>query len=372
MKIRQYSSVETQQHIPKVRFKEVLKYNLIFWGFWNIFYGIVFARVIHTLLIFGFFNSLFSTIPLFLLSLLLWPVCRWLRFDRFPRILFIVLHFIGAIFYSLIWLGLSGLFLYAVFREMFFQMMNPFEIAGWQFPVGVTFYLMVIGGYYSLIYHREIQAKQAQMARMELLVREAQLAVLKNQINPHFLFNVLNSLNALIGRDTSRARQVLFNLSELLRISLNTQKRTLVPLKEELHFAHLYLNLEKIRLGERLLYREKVEESLLNQPFPAILLQPLLENAIKHGISRIPRGGTIELNIFTKKDTIHVQLTNDLPEDYSAEVSAQNPHGLGQKNLKERLENLFGQNFRFTAKRETTGKYSVNIEIPQNISGEVV
>ncbi len=348
----------------KVTFKEILKYNLIFWGFWNLFYGIIFARMLHMLFIFGLFNSLFSTIPLFLLSLLLWPVCRWLKFEGVPRGVFVLLHLVGALLYSTLWLGISGLILYAVFQEMFFKMMEPYQVAGWQFPVGVTFYLMVIGGYYSLIYYREIQVKQSQMAEMKLLMRDAQLTVLKNQLNPHFLFNVLNSLNALIGQHPQEARQVLLNLSQLLRMSLNAQKKSMVPLKEEIQFVHLYLELEKVRLGERLHYVEKVDPGLLESKVPVMLLQPLVENAIQHGISRIPSGGTIELVISAKGQHIHLSLINDTGEILPERTGGKSGSGIGQKNLRERLANLYGEEYDFSVRKDISGKYQVSIEIP--------
>jgi len=349
----------------KIPFRTILKYNLYFWSVWWVFYAILFSHNTGLLMIFSMFYSLLSVIPLFLLSLLLWPICRKLKFTRTPKILFILIHLVGANLYTVLWLALNFGSIYLIYGYMLRHMFDVWNTMGWQYPSGITFYLMVTGGYYSLIYYQEIKLRERKEVQLQLLLRDAQLNALKNQMNPHFLFNSLNSINALITAHPEKARSMLVRLSDLLRLSLTTQTRAFVPLHTELEFAHSYLEIEKIRLGKRLSYSEQVADDLRDAEVPVMILQPLLENAIKHGIAPSTRRGSVRLQIEDSLSGLVIQVQNSVAEGVLGEGNGTSTgNGVGLENLKKRLSTIYGNNFRMEHGWLPDGNFRVTIEIP--------
>ncbi|MBW7867518.1 MAG: histidine kinase [Brumimicrobium sp.] len=184
---------------------------------------------------------------------------------------------------------------------------------------------------------------------------KTELKVLRDQLNPHFLFNSLNSIRALIETDPYHAKSAITNLSNLLRSSLALGKKTLVNLDEEIYLITEYLKLEKIRYEERLHYEinNNVHEPVIIPPF---LLQGMIENAIKHGISRLVNGGNIEININFKDDKLFLEVINS--GKFSQEKEIDKPESrVGVENTRRRLDLLYGENAQF------------NI---QNIEGDLV
>jgi hypothetical protein len=182
--------------------------------------------------------------------------------------------------------------------------------------------------------------------RLTATVKEAELRALKSQVNPHFIFNALNSLRALIEEDPARARQAVTQLANLLRYSLQSGQLETVPLDDELRVVNDYLALEQVRHEERLRLRLDIASDTLHLPIPPMLLQTLVENAVKYGISASPDGG--EIAIITRREAggLHLQVTNPgeiapaspAKPSKSAAVST----GVGLRNAADRLRLLFG------------------------------
>ncbi len=171
----------------------------------------------------------------------------------------------------------------------------------------VVLYIMISGLNFSIKFYKELKEKELVAERLKALASEAKFKALKSQIHPHFLFNTLNSVNALVIENPRQARKMVDQLSGLLRMSLDSQDKTLMPLKTELKFAHLYLEIEKVRFGNKLDYLEEVDPELLDVFFPAMVLQPLLENAVKHGIAKSRKGGAIRLAIERREDKLRIK-----------------------------------------------------------------
>ncbi|HRI82907.1 MAG TPA: histidine kinase [Opitutaceae bacterium] len=178
--------------------------------------------------------------------------------------------------------------------------------------------------------------------RLTATVKEAELRALKSQVNPHFIFNALNSLRALIDEDPARARQAVTQLANLLRYSLQSGQLETVPFEDELRIVNDYLALEQVRHEERLRLRLDVAPETLHLPVPPMLLQTLVENAVKYGISQSPEGG--EIAIIARRETggLRLQVTNPgvltTPAPKAATVST----GVGLRNAAERMRLLFG------------------------------
>jgi two-component sensor histidine kinase len=215
----------------------------------------------------------------------------------------------------------------------------PILVAGW---INCTILFLIWHAlYYS--YHLFDRFNRMEIDRLRLMatVKHAELRALKSQLNPHFIFNALNSLRALIDEDPQRARSAVTQLANLLRYSLQSGQLETVPFEEELKVVKDYLSLEQVRHEERLRLRLDVSEEALTWLIPPMLLQTLVENAVKYGISTRPQGGEIGIAARVKDDSLVLQVTN--PGHLEAAPQKSGSTGLGLINAAERLRLLLGE-----------------------------
>ena len=211
--------------------------------------------------------------------------------------------------------------------------------------LGILLYLASVAlSYLMLAQDRALEAER-KGAELQLLAQESELKALRAQLNPHFLFNSLNSLSALTAVDPARAREMCVLLSDFLRRSLGLGERRLVPLREELDLARAYLAIEQIRFGSRLQLAWAVDPEAEPALLPTLLLQPLVENAIKHGIAALPEGGTLSLSAEVTEGHVILRVENPMDGD------APTPQGLGigLRQVRQRLLGRFGSRARFEA-----------------------
>lgn len=199
--------------------------------------------------------------------------------------------------------------------------------------------------------------------RAELLAREAQLKALKAQINPHFLFNSLNSISALTSIDPARAREMCIGLADFLRASLRLGERDTVPFGEELALTNMYLGVEQARFGKRLRLVRDIDPACDICEVPALLIQPLVENAVKHGIAMMAEGGEIQISGHRDHDQLRFSVSN--PFDPEAPVQARN--GIGLRNVRARLEARYGSAAKMHIEA-TERNYRVTITFPAKTS----
>ncbi|MBM3747054.1 MAG: sensor histidine kinase [Acidobacteria bacterium] len=202
------------------------------------------------------------------------------------------------------------------------------------FAVGVLIYLLSVAFHYVLLAAEASRQAEAHAAEARALARDAELNALKAQINPHFLFNSLNSISALTTIDAARAREMCVLLADFLRATLGLAERTSIPLAEELALVRRYLAVEKARFGARLQIEEKVDAESGQLLVPPLLLQPLVENAVNHGIAGLPEGGMIRLEAACSDGRLVIVLENALDPEAPARPSG----GLGLANVRRRLE----------------------------------
>ena len=195
------------------------------------------------------------------------------------------------------------------------------------------------------------------------LLTEARLLNLTRQMNPHFLFNTLNSVASLIRTDPDRARQVVYRLSAILRRLLRKQD-SLVPLREELSFIDDFLEIELVRFGSRLRFEKEIDERVADALVPSMILQPIVENSIKHGIGPKLGSGTIRLSGQLRADRLQIEIEDDgvgIPLDEMPNVFGK---GIGVSNVRERLTVLFGNDYQFLFEPREDGGVRVRIQIP--------
>ncbi len=213
-------------------------------------------------------------------------------------------------------------------------------------------------------YHYIIRTRQAQFdrVRLESLVKELELKTIKSHINPHFIFNALNSIRALIDENPNRARNAITELSNILRSSMQAEKVETVPFEKELSIVKDYLALEFIRFEDRLKVEYQVDEDTLDQPVPPMMLQTLVENAIKHGIGKQISGGIVKV-ISDFRNNYHeliVQNTGYLNGHINGD-------GFGLSSTKNRLQLLFGEKANFEIRQVDNGLVEARILIPVEI-----
>ncbi|RXK53740.1 sensor histidine kinase [Oleiharenicola lentus] len=226
-------------------------------------------------------------------------------------------------------------------------------------------------GWFSLyfIYHtfERLRRLQLEQLRLAASAKEAELRALKSQVNPHFLFNSLNSLRALIDEDAPRARESVTRLANMLRYSLQSGQQETVPLEEEIRIVEDYLALEMIRHEDRLRVKWALDDEARVMSVPPMLLQTLVENAVKYGISTRREGGEVTIAAALEGDDLHIRVIN--PGDLSsppspAAAKAGSSTGVGLRNASERLQLLFGDRAKLSLAAEPAGCVTAHVLIP--------
>jgi hypothetical protein len=202
--------------------------------------------------------------------------------------------------------------------------------------------------------------QQEYLREAEKLNRETALQALKSQMHPHFLFNSLNSIHALIGSRPDDARKMTENLSDYLRMSLQNEPHTLLNLEQEIAYTQLYLRVESWRFGHRLEVLWDIPDSLRDFPVPAMLLQPLVENAIKFGLYGNEGRVRVEIAMRAAGDSLRIRITNPLPADNHAGTKGT---GFGLRSLQRRLRLFYGAG-QWLQTKQQDGYFTVSIQLP--------
>jgi two-component system sensor histidine kinase AlgZ len=230
------------------------------------------------------------------------------------------------------------------------------------FAAGILLYLLSVALHYVLVAFEQAREGERREADLAMLAREAELAALKAQIHPHFLFNSLNSISALAASDPPRAQQMCVRLADFLRKSLSVGEKTHISVGEELALSRAYLAVEGLRFGSRLAVEEDLDERGSGCLVPALLLQPLVENAIRHGIATRLDGGVVRVGIACGGGRLRILIENP----YDPESPSRPGGGLGLANVRRRLSARYGTEAFFAAKR-LADRYLVVISVPAEI-----
>ncbi len=218
----------------------------------------------------------------------------------------------------------------------------------------VITYCAIAGLSHAVLYYREARERSRRTAHLEARLAEAQLSALQQQLQPHFLFNTLHAISALMHQDVDAADRTLARLGDLLRLSLEGSGQREVPLKAELEFLSKYLEIEQIRFADRLTVRFDLQPEALGARVPALILQPLVENAIKHGIAKRPGAGQIRITARRQGNKLWMEVRDD-GVGLSEEGWRALGKGIGVSTTRARLLHLFGADFRFEFHRHNPG-----------------
>jgi two-component system LytT family sensor kinase len=305
---------------------------------------------------------------------MLWMARRF-RFERQRWLRAVVAHMGGVLVVTF-----AHAMLWVTARVVIMQWMAEREVEWWAvvnerfffyFDWEMMTYWAVVAVSNALDFYHESQERALAAAQLETRLAEAQLQALQRQLHPHFLFNTLHTISALMHRNVDAADAMLARLSDLLRLTLDQVGMQTVPLKEELDFVEKYLEIEKTRFGERLRIRIRADPGTLDASVPNFILQPLVENAIRHGIG--PKVGPGHLDVTTERrdDWLRLVVRDDGRGVPPEKLTAFNT-GVGLGNTRSRLEHLFPARHRFEFGVPEGGGLAVTIEIPFTIESEAV
>jgi signal transduction histidine kinase len=303
----------------------------------------------------------------YVFAVLSFPVillARRFRLESTTWLRSVAAHGVGCVFFSLgymvlrAWVGQAQSWMgdQPVSFEAAFK---PLLVKTWHF--NLLIYWVVVSVSYAFDYYRKFQERELHALELEKRLTEAKLQALQMQLNPHFLFNTLHAISSLMHRDVEAADRMIMRLSDLLRRTLESADTQEVPLKQELDFLQSYLDIEQIRFGERLTLRWEIATETLDARVPSLILQPLVENAIHHGIGPHAKAGRIEITAGRDNGRLQLEVRDNgsgLP------AGTQPEEGVGLSNTRARLQQLYGDAHRFELHNATEGGLVVCMTIP--------
>jgi len=237
-----------------------------------------------------------------------------------------------------------------------------------KFPWNVLTYWLIVSFSLALDYYRKYREREMQSLQLEARLAQAQLEALKMQLHPHFLFNTLHAISALMYTDLEAADRMLARLSDLLRLTLHNVGAQEVTLKQELEFLERYLEIEQTRFADRLSVQLEIDPAALDAQVPNLVLQPLVENAIRHGIASREEAGRIEVRARREDGMLELEVRDDGPGLPNGDEGALN-EGIGLANTRARLQQLHGAAHRFELVNADGGGLVVSLKIPFKTAG---
>jgi two-component system sensor histidine kinase AlgZ len=268
---------------------------------------------------------------------------------------------LAAAFAGGLWLGLTNAWIAALGATAAFA--PAAERYARQLPflytLGVLLFLLSLAVHYVLLAFEAAREAERRQLELEILTRDAELRALRAQIDPHFMYNSLNSISALTGSDAPGARRMCLLLAEFLRNTLDVSTRQRIPLSDELALAERFLSIEQVRFGSRLQVEQRVDDEASQCLVPPLLLQPLVENAITHGIAQLVEGGLIRVDIARRQEQLTITIENPCDADRVVPRAG----GLGLANVRGRLEAMFGRGASMDTRVEA-GQFRVELRLP--------
>ena len=305
-------------------------------------------------------DGLVSMVIFGLLGLAIWFPVRYLLRDDNQVYTSIINALLTGTFTLAVWLLGSKALVRALVAEKIDYDIFWHSVLAFRATAGTLLYFMIILVYYLFLSASRLAEKAARQALLETQVREGELKMLRAQINPHFLFNSLNSVSSLTVTDPLKAREMIVKLSDFMRYSLSSRNEQPVTLGNEMESLRLYLQIEKVRFGNRLTIEEDISPECLQALMPGMLLQPLYENAVKHGVYESTEEVTIRTIARNEDDKVVISVQNNVDTD---SVVTRKGAGIGLKNVSSRLELFFGDEADLSVNRSEES-FTVTVRFP--------
>lgn len=272
----------------------------------------------------------------------------------------ITTHVFAAALLSVAWVMGGQWLLKLIFGSEQAYLAHLPAVLPWRFAFGAFYYMLLAVLYYLLLYQERFREKALREGQLEAMVKEAELSMLKLQINPHFLFNSLNSIASLTIIDPGKARHMIIALSDFLRYSLQVEDNPFVPLQKELENMQRYLEIERIRFEDLLDLKMEVAAEAKTMRLPLLITQPLVENAIKHGVYEATDPARLHISAKAVNDKLILEICNDI----TGPAGTKKGEGIGLQNISERLRLLYNRTD-CVAVKKTDATFTVILTIPQ-------
>lgn len=345
---------------PFIKHKNIVIYTLLWVMIWGLF-----TSALYFFYEFSFeqasVDSLVYNMLFFGVGLAYWFNVRYSSFEKSQLFNLLISHLAAAALSVALVVFLSQTILKAIYpdEEYWAFLVESMPLRA---GVGLLYYIIINLMYYLILYYEDLRERSTKQAQLESLLKSSELEMLKSQINPHFIFNSLNSVSSLTIISPEKAREMIVKLSDFLRYSLGKQNDQMNTLKDEVNNILLYLEIEKVRFGERLNIEVELEKKCEQLMLPNLILQPLFENAIKHGIYESLEKITIQLSAHCEGNLLKVAVSNE----YDPNAVRKKGKGIGLSNIRERLRLIYGiSNGVFIHQTDTI--FTVRLEIPQNL-----
>mgnify|MGYP003870514841 CR=1 FL=1 len=309
-------------------------------------------------------NLLIETLSGFSLSVLLWAIIRKTVHRPLNQTLF--LSFFSAAVLGLVFNVIKlASYKTVVYGQVWYEELNLLEFGGW-FLFSLTTMFVWTAIFFVMLYNTKLQKEHEMLLRAQNAAKEAQLQMLRYQLNPHFMFNTMNAISTLIYKqDNQTAGEMLDQLCAFFRYSLEQKSDQKATLKKELELLDLYLSIEKVRFADKLTVKWLVEDASHSALVPTLLLQPIVENAIKYSIEASKQNGSIEIKTELIGKRVRISIKDSGSDKQQTSDSG---FGIGLKNTKERLATMYNDNYQLSIEHKADGT-QVSLTIPY-LSGE--
>jgi hypothetical protein len=307
------------------------------------------------------------TVPLCLVyafvCLAAWYPCQATPLEKSSFVRLALTHLTAAVLLSVLWAALAKelaivLARYSGFVELD-RRLETLRYFSLLWATGVLLYILSVTFHYVLMAEQAAREAQERALEARILARDAELKALRAQVDPHFMFNCLHSISALTSADAAKAREMCILLADFLRSTLRLGGKETITLEEELDLVRGYLAVEKVRFGARVNLEEDIDNDAMDFLLPPLLLQPLVENAIRHGIANLPEGGAIRLTAQRSDDAVSILVENSFDPDTPSRLKT----GLGLANIKNRLAARYGRDARIQV-GAADGRFKVTLRLP--------
>jgi two-component system, LytTR family, sensor histidine kinase AlgZ len=294
-----------------------------------------------------------------------WYVCRVYPLQKTPFTQVLLVQAMAGILTILIWAVFASGLVVFLERAFSFASLQAHVLAKAPLLVGVGFimYSLTVAVHYLIVTFEASKESEQRELQSRIFAQEAELKALRAQINPHFLFNSLNSISALATQDPAAVRSMTLRLADFLRKSLRLGAQELIRLEEEVSMSQSFLEIEQIRYGSRLQVVQKIDEVCKDCLVPPLILQPLIENAVHHGIAHMLDGGTITLEAEWRGSVLHVKIENPIDPDRPRNRKG----GLGLDNVSKRLRAIYKDDAQLQT-RESEGVFHTDLWLPAQTS----
>jgi hypothetical protein len=308
------------------------------------------------------------TVPLCLVyafvCLAAWYPCRSTPLEKSSFTRLVLTHLTAAVVVSALWIAVARALATTLARRAGFVGLEDRLDFSVLWATGVLLWFLSVTLHYVLLAEQAAREAQERALEARILARDAELKALRAQVNPHFLFNCLHSISALTSTDAGKAREMCILLADFLRTTLRLGGKETITLEEELALVRGYLAIEKVRFGARVHMQEEVDKAATGLLLPPLLLQPLVENAIRHGIANLPEGGVIRLAAQRKDDAVSITVENSFDPDTPSSLKT----GLGLDNIRQRLNARYGADASIAVRTEDNC-FSVKLRLPAQQNG---